>query len=190
MKSVNASEMEAVIENSVKGTTAVSVLSHTEIKMVKKHRLTKEANPFIGTIKSQKKNGMIGFDYGNSVNNQAEREGKDEREAKSRSWGVLSPSRLFVHHNGQSYLQLKLQSVTDTVYTLNGTVIDEKVIEPYLSASGSSSTQADLDKQVIINDIKMANIEAITMMGETYVISHVVKSEQEKESTEKEAVTV
>jgi hypothetical protein len=182
MKVVTAGQMEQVIEGSVKGTTAVSVVSETEVRMVKKHRETKEANPYLGAIKRQKKNGMIGFDYGNSVNNQAEREGKDERDAKSRTWGVLSESRLFVHHKGNSYLQLKLQSVTDTVYLLDGREIPEADIKPYLSASSKSSTQADLDKQVVVNDIKMANINAITMQGETYVLSHGA-SEQEKETT-------
>jgi hypothetical protein len=183
MKVVNAKQLEAVIEASVKGTTAVSVVAETKARMVKKHRETGEANPFLGAIKRQKKNGLIGFDYQNAVNNQAEREDKAEREAKSRAWGVLSESRLFVHHKGASYLQLKLQSTTDTVYLLNGVEIAEADIKPYLSASRKSSTQEDLDKAVIINDIKLENIKALTMMGETYVLSHSV-SEQEKESNE------
>jgi len=187
MKVVTAAEMEALIEGMVKGTTAVSILSETTVRMVKKHRETGEPNPFMGAVKSQKKNGLIGFDYESSVNLQAGREGKDEREAQSRTWGVLSASRLFVHHKGQSYLQLKVQSVTDTVYTLDGKTIDAVDIQPYLSASKPSSTQADLDKAVIINDIKMGNIKAITMMGETYVLDH-AKAGQEKDAV-RDAVT-
>jgi hypothetical protein len=176
--------MEAHIENNVKGTTAVSILSETPVRMVKKHRETKEANPYLGAVKSQKKNGMIGFDYGNSVNNQAEREGKEQRETHSRTWGILSDSRLFVHHKGNSYLQVKVQSVTDTVYMLNGKEISAEDIKPYLSASKPSSTQADLDKQVIINDIKMVNVKAITMQGETFILSNDNdKAEQEKTSS-------
>jgi hypothetical protein len=189
MKVVTAGQLEQVIEGAVKGTTAVSVVSETQVRMVKKHRETGEANPFLGAIKRQKKNGMIGFDYQNSVNNQAEREDKGEREAKSRAWGVLSESRLFVHHKGASYLQLKLQSVTDTVYLLDGVEVAEADIKPYLSASSKSSTQADLEKQVIVNDIKLENIKALTMMGETYVLSHGV-AEQEKESNSEATVAL
>ena len=91
--------------------------------------------------------------------------------------GVLSDSRLFVHHKGQSYLQVKVQSTTDTVYLLNGEEISYDLLKPYLSATGTSSTQADLDKEIIVNDIKMANVKAITMQGETFILSH---SEEEK----------
>jgi len=186
MKVQTAEQMERHIEANVRGTTAVSVLSETPVRMVKKHRETKEPNPFLGAVKTQKKNGLIGFDYESSVNLQAGREGKEEREAKERAWGELSESRLFVHHKGQSYLQLKVQSVTDTVYTLNGETISYEDIKPYLSASGPSSTQSDLDKEVVVNDIKMSNVRAITMQGETYLLDHSQsggKTEQEKEAS-------
>lgn len=189
MKVVTAEKLEKVVEGLVKGTTAVSVVSETAVRMVKKHRETKEVNPFIGAIKRQKKNGLIGFDYQNSVNNQAEREDKEEREAKSRTWGILSESRLFVHHKGASYLQLKLQSVTDTVYLLNGVEISEESLKPYLSSSSPSSTQDDLEKQVIVNDIKMENIKAMTMMGETYVLSHGVTDQEKEKIAENKEVT-
>ena len=182
MKVKTAEQMEQHIEASVKGTTAVSIMAETPVRMVKKHRETKEPNPFLGAVKQQKKNGLIGFDYENSVNNQAAREGKEEREAKARTWGVLSDSRLFVHHKGQSYLQVKVQTTTDTVYMLNGETISYEDVKPYLSSTGTSSTQADLDKEIIVNDIKMANIKAITMQGETFMLSHAnAKTEQEKD---------
>jgi hypothetical protein len=190
MNIVTIAAIEAIVEASVKGTTAVSVLSETPVRMVKKHRETKEANPYLGAIKTQKKNGIIGFDYGNAVNNQAEREGLEKRETKGRTWGVLSASRLFVHHKGNSYLQLKVQSTTDTVYKLNGEVISYDLLKPYLSAISKSSTQAGLEKEIIVNDIKMVNLKAVTMKGETYLLSNEEGTTQEKEAVAAVAETV
>ena len=159
------------IQSKVHGTTAVSLDTVTEVRMVKKHRITKEPNPYLGVRKHQTKNGLIGFDYSNSVNYQAEREDKEHRTIKERSWGTLSEDRIFVLHKGRTYLQLKLQSVSDTWYELDGKEIDYTDIEPYLSGSSGSSTQADLEKEVVVNDINMENIHCIRMFGEEICVS-------------------
>ena len=161
----NLNDFEGLIKANVNGTTAVSIDCITPVKMVKKHRETKEPNPYLGAMKIQTKNGMIGFDYGNSVNNQASRENKEERTTKERAWGILSPDRIFVYHNDTVYLQIKVQSVSNTVYKLGNKTIDYEAIKPYLSSiSTSSSTQADLDKEIIINDIKLINIKNMRIM--------------------------
>jgi len=162
---MKSSELINEINTRVRGTTAVSIVTETPVRMVKKHRETKLPNPYIGAIKVQVKNGLIGFDYENSVNYQAVREEKQERETKQRAWGTLSDNRIWVLHKGNHYLQLKLQSVGETHYYLDGEEIPAEEIKPYLSGSNKSSTQEDLEKVIIVNDIKIENIKAITMFG-------------------------
>jgi len=154
------------IQDMVHGTTPVSVDTVTQVRMVKKHRETKEPNPYIGAVKIQTKNGLIGFDYHNSVNNQAKREGKDERGTAERKWGELGPKRVFVFHKDNVYLQIKLQSTGDTKYMFKGKVIDLDDIKPYLSSSGKSGSQRDLEKEVIVNDINIDNIRKIRLYNE------------------------
>jgi len=154
----------------VSGTTPVSVDCVTAVRMVKKHRETKEPNPYIGAVKIQTKNGLIGFDYHNSVNNEAVREGKEERGTADRKWGELGPKRIFVFHKDRVYLQLKLQSVGDTKYIFDGEEIDVEKLKPYLSASKKSGAQRDLEKEVIVNDINMENIRKIRMMHRELVV--------------------
>ena len=161
MKKMDTVMLEAFVGNVVKGTTFVSLVCETEPKMVKKHRETGEANPFLGAIKKSKKMGAIGFDYENSVNNQAGREGLEAREAKPRAWGILSDNRIFVHHKGESYLQLKLQGTENTSYWLNGKRISADLLKPYLPIPSVSSTQSDIEKTVIVNDIKLSNIRVM-----------------------------
>jgi hypothetical protein len=181
---VEKSAIINIIQNTVKGTTVVSVDTVTEPKM------NKTGNPFYGRVtKSCTMNGLIGFDYSNSVNNQANREGKEEREVKARAWGILTEDRLFVTHKDEYYLQVKVQSISDTpVFYCDGEMIDKTVLEPFLvKHSGKSSTQADIDKEVIVRDIKMTNVKSIRFAGGEYDIipdSDKVESGKVRVSTE------
>jgi len=161
----NLNDFEGLITDAVNGTTAVSCDCITPVRMVKKHRISKEPNPYLGAIKTQTKNGLIGFDYSNSVNNQANREDKESRDSKPRAWGVLSPNRIFVYHKENVYLQLKVQSVSNTEYTLDGETIPYEAIKPYLSGLNKSSTQIDLEKEIVVNDIKLINIKEMRILG-------------------------
>jgi hypothetical protein len=176
---MNISEqaMIEMIDMNVKGNTMVSLDSVTTPKMRKTN------NPYLGVKKYQSKSGCIGFDYRNSVNNQAEREDKEYREVKKRAWGVLSPNRIWVHHtdkkgNFKVYLQLKLQSTANTVYRMpDGSIVDEEKLLPFMQESEPSSTQADLDKNIIVNDINIENIVAIRMFGKEWKIVNEVSQE-------------
>jgi len=156
-----------MIQATVKGTTGISIDTVTEPKMRKTN------NPYFGRItKHCTMNGMIGFDYENSVNNQASREGKKTRKAKPRAWGVLTADRIFVTHKDEYYLQVKVQSLSDTpVYFDGDTEIDKEVIKPFLvESSGKSSTQADIEKEVIVRDVKMSNVKEMRFAGGEYKI--------------------
>jgi hypothetical protein len=50
-------------------------------------------------------------------------------------------------------------------------VIDKTVLEPFLvKHSGKSSTQADIDKEIVVRDVKMTNVKSIRFAGGEYDI--------------------
>jgi hypothetical protein len=162
------SELVSIIQRTVKGTTVVSIDAVTEPKM------NKTGNPYYGKVEKHcRMDGMIGFDYENSVNNQAKREGlAPDREAKPRQWGVLTADRLFVVHNGAYYLQMKCQSASDPIYKNRTTGEEIPVIslDRFLPARSSSSTQEGLEKEIVVRDVKLCNVKKIRMFGVEYEI--------------------
>ena len=163
---ITADEAVAIIQRTVKGTMAVSVDAVTSPKM------NKTGNPFFGKVKKFcRMDGLIGFDYSNSVNNQAEREGKEERDAKPRAWGILSDDRIFVTHKGRHYLQMKVQSSSTPVYKdEQGNEIAKALLEPFMPPKSVSSTQADLEKEVCVRDVTMDNLTGMRFNGGEYEI--------------------
>lgn len=181
---ITTAEAKNIIDRNVKGTTIITI--DVDSPMDGKGKMLKTGNPFcgLGIIKKVTLNGMIGFDYENSVNRQAAREEKESREAKSRAWGTLTANRLFVEHKGAYYLQMKVENASTPVYMYpDGTVIDTNMIKPFLPVKKASSTQADLDKEVIVRDIKMENIAAMRFHSGNYILTNMEthKIEQSKE---------
>lgn len=163
---VTVKEAVAMIQRTVRGTMAISVDAVTVPD------LRKTGNPFVGKIvKACTMNGLIGFDYETSVNNQAGREGKEERDAKPRKWGVLTADRLFVEHKGQYYLQMKVQSASTPIYRdLDGNEIPLSAIEAFMPPKAKSSTQADLEKEIVVRDVKVGNLRGMRFCGADYEI--------------------
>lgn len=159
-------EAVEIIRRTVKGCTAVSIDAETTPKM------NKTGNPFFGRVKKFcRMDGLIGFDYENAVNNQAGREGKDERDAKPRAWGTLTADRLFVEHKGKFYLQMKVQSSSTPIYRdETGAEIDKAALAPYMPERTVSSTQADLDKEIVVRDVSMENVKGMRFNGGEFEI--------------------
>lgn len=163
---VTTPEIVNIIQRTVKGTMAVSVDAVTEPDM------RKTGNPYYGRVmKHCTMNGLIGFDYENAVNNQAKREGLDaEREAHPRKWGELTPDRLFVTHKGAYYLQMKVQTASDPVYFMDGKEIAVDILKPFMPVKKASSTQAGLEKEIIVRDVKLENVKGMRFNGADYEI--------------------
>ena len=179
--------------DAIRGAEFVTITARTEPKMVKKHRETGEPNPYIGTRKISKVNGMVNWCYGQSVNNQRIREGNSEHFfPEPRKWGQrrcidaegqpvydrtasvrLSP---FVDHKQAIYLELKVQNALEHRYEApDGTVLTDEQVAPYLPARSRSSRQ-EVDNEIILRDYTLlkngkSNILAITMDGETYHVN-------------------
>lgn len=151
--------------NSVSGATFVSV------DIASEPRMRKTNNPFVGAIKVVTISGQINFDYTNAVNNQLERENNEtagEFKAKSRVWGKREDN--WITHNGQYYLTIKVQNSSEPLFIFEGHEITKDKLEPFLTVSKKPHTQAELDKEIVVRDIKLDNIRVIRTMGEEYIV--------------------
>lgn len=174
---VTVDEMRNMFSN-VKSCQPISVDIETEPKMLKTD------NPFLGTIKKQKINGMIGFIYANVVNNQLGRQDSPlfgEFEPEPRQWGILMDNRVLVIHTPKGhtepsyYLQIKCQSAPEKPrYFFQGKEIDEDKIKPFLPVKKMPKTQSavGIQKEICIRDIDLTNIISFRFAGESYVVVH------------------
>ena len=189
---ITSAEAINIINRNVKGTSTISI--DLDSPMDGKGKMHKTGNPFfgLGVIKRVTLSGMIGFDYENSINRQAGREGKEEREAKSRAWGTLTENRLFVEHKGAYYLQMKVQSSSSPVFLMpDGTEVESSAIRPFIPEKSKSSSQADLDKEIIVRDVKMENITGMRFKyGDFTIVSETnpIIEQRKEEATDKTLV--
>jgi hypothetical protein len=148
----------------------VTFVAVTEVKM------NKTNNPYFGRLsKKQKSNVFIKFDYANSVNKARLNEGKEaDFVPQQRKWGVHIPNTPLIEHNGTYYLEARfLGSESKIDYLLDGNEeFDKKLIEEFLPKTSSSSNQ-DLEKEIVMRDFKLSGINEITMNGIRYIRSDV-----------------
>ena len=151
----------------IKGVTFASIVTESIPDM------RKTDNPFFGKVKKTSRFvAIIGnWSYENSVKNQFEREGLDVQdiEIKPRKWGSRIRGTSIVEHKGSYYLEAKIEKYLESHYfDDNGNTIDKQLLTPYLKTrSDESSTQSDLEKKVILRDIKFESIKEITFNHET-----------------------
>jgi hypothetical protein len=164
-------EMVGMIRSTVKGNAMLSIECETEPNM------RKTDNPFHGNVvKRQKLNGMIGFDYEGGVNRLAAKEGKEAREAQPRKWGFLTADRLFVckfNDGNPTHIRMRVMQSIDPRYfsTVDGTEVAKVDLLPFMPVKKKSSTQADLEGEVIERDITLENVKVLHFNGETYRIT-------------------
>jgi len=170
MNVLNLTIKQAVelLRQNVKGAEIVTV--DLDSDMDGKGKMLKTGNPFVGKgiVKRETLNGVIGYIYANSINRLAGKEGKEERDAKRHPWGDMDAKHLFRTHRktGAEYLSMKVENVTvHGFFTPDGTEIAADEIRPFIPVKKKSSSQSDLDGEVIARDYKMANIRAIRMRG-------------------------
>jgi len=182
-------QMVDLIRQNVKGTSAVTV--DLDSPMDKKGAMRKGGNQFYGQgiVKRMKLNGMIGYNYGNAINKVAAKEDKAERESKPHPWGDMDDKRLFRVHrnNGNMYLSMKVQN-TDIVgfFRPDGTELtpaETEQIKTFIPVKKKSSSQADLDGEVIARDFGIDNMQGLTFKG-TYL--SLIDGAVAQETTEKD----
>jgi len=177
MKRIDRSEIEKLLKAGEKGTIFLTVFYASPMDKA----MRKTGNRFHGQglLKECSINGCVGFDYEAAVNRLAEKEGKEKREAKARQWGVLDADRKFVRHTNKdgvakSYLQIMCRSNTIPVFRLGARLLtDAEVAEvkTFIPEKEKSSTQEDLDGEVVLRDIDLNNILAIRVNGNHYLVA-------------------
>jgi hypothetical protein len=165
----------SLLRENVKGTSIVSVDLDSDMDGKGKMLLT--GNPYAGKgmVKRETLTGVIGYIYANSVNRIAGKEGKEERDAKPHPWGDMDTQHLFRIHRktGEAYLSMKVQSVTVHGYFLpDGTQVENSLVKPFIPQKSKSSTQADLDGEVIARDYALRNIQAIRGLNMNIKVVH------------------
>jgi len=135
-------------------------------------RLLKRGNPYGKVLKKTRLLANIGFHYSNSLDNQAKREGKEiDFQVKPRQWGKRLDNCALVEHKGKHYLECKVEKTFEVNYFLeNGAPIEKSAIQEFFPKRSESSTQDELDKKVILRDIKLENILSMRIGQENILI--------------------
>jgi len=156
-----------------KGAQPVTFLAVTKPKMLKKHRETKDPNPFEGRVtKVSRVNGFINWRYANSVNRQRERERGDEAEAFEavpRKWGVRVEGTPFVDHKDKRYVEVKVEGVIESEYRVDGHPIAKEELAAYLPARSESSRQG-VEREIVLRDYGLDTITEIAINGARFEV--------------------
>lgn len=140
--------------------------------------------PLNGRVtKVSKVNGMVNWNYTNSVNNQRMREESPQDKdgniqgfvAEQRKWGTRLHNKPYVIHSkdgkGKVYLELKVERSLGHVYFLDGKELTEdeakNQIHPHLRERKEGERQ-EVEKPVILRDYSLSNINQITLGGIIY----------------------
>lgn len=127
-------------------------------------------------IKRSYINGIINWHYGNAVNRQLKREGSNEVfQASIRKWGKRISNSPFVEHNGQLYLEMKVQNVYQTQYLVyqNGKVVEVPriSISQFIRDKSTLNNNSPTQKPIVLCDYKLSGIRQVKMNGRTYNIT-------------------
>ena len=163
MQTIERTELVTMLMNR-KGCTVVT------IKAVTDARLKKTGNDHGSCSKIARVNGMIGWNYTNSVNNQRTREGIEAHfEAQPRKWGERIKGTPLVEYKGEYYLEVKIERILDITYVRDndGKIVTYSEIEPFMPAKRKPTTQGT-EKDIIVADYKINNIEEIKIDGQEY----------------------
>lgn len=127
--------------------------------------MRKGGNPWYGRIvKRSYVNGLIGFNYQNSVNNALIRQGEEaDFTAGPRAWGERIDGTPLVYHEGQYYLEVKVQRSTSEYFTMEGERVDECEVRPYLRAPSPSA--------IVLRDYAIKSLTSIQYHGETLEVT-------------------
>lgn len=165
-----------------RGATFLSMITLTDPRMVKKHRQTKEPNPYLGCMKRSYVNVLVNFWYEKAVLKRLAAEGKDPVVfRRGESWheivfgegGRLTPlcrHKKACDDRGDPILYLRAMPlhvyVTEYVRP-SGLLVDPELVDPYLPPEREATNQG-LDREVKVRTYRLEDIQAITLGGETF----------------------
>jgi hypothetical protein len=174
---MNKNELSSHLQNR-KGAEFVTICTETLPKVLKKDRNTGEPNQFGQVRKLSRINGIIGFRYENSVNNQRGREGLEvDFEAKQRQWGehvmrADGGQSCLIAHKEKTYLEMKVEKVFETVYLDgNGVIRTREELSGILPKRAANSGRQEVEKAVILRDFALSSIREIRISGTVIKVS-------------------
>lgn len=190
MLTITTAQLATIIAAEPLGRTATFVMEDTADKdMLKKHRDTKESNPYLGKLRKistlhgrlagQPKSTDSGS-YANTVNAQREREGltADFVPQATDTYDDVDHAALRVNKkSGELHAHLIIDPEhCSKVYTdISGAEVDKSTLMPYLGASAiskqSSGTQGT-DKAIIPNYPTLSKIVEARIGGKVYKITN------------------
>jgi len=158
-----------------KGNGFAHIIAKTIPAMNKGGTMGNPINPFYGNVfKVTDVNIQAGFKYINSVNNQLGREGKTaDAVAKPRKWGQRIAGTPLVEHTNKAgdyrlYLEAKCEKVNSVRYEdSEGNAIAKADLAGWLKdRPAKSSTQANVESEIILRDYALDSIQWIAIDGE------------------------
>jgi len=154
------------ILNAIKGCKPVTIEFASPPKMLTKSKVDKSPNPYRDDVlKVRRYNGMVNFEYENSVNNQREREGgeKDFKVGQASYGTHVGDNRIIVEHEDgiRKYVQFKLENVIEQHYEKisDGSLIDTQSLSDFFSDRPANKGQG-VEKSIKIQRILATNIKA------------------------------
>lgn len=175
------------------GASFVTVVTKTAPDMNKKHRETKEPNPYLGKIsRMAERFGHLGVNYENAVNNQREREAV-AREGTELDDGTPVPefraegmwngkgehvdgSKCLLRHVDTRKLYMVFypakSSVKEDVWTCDGVEISVELLKAYLPPVRTDSGRQGTEKIVPWRVVAIENVVQLKLGGEVYMVSH------------------
>jgi hypothetical protein len=166
--------VEQLVEMLVKNKGAKIVTLHTETQP----QMRKMNNPYLGVVKKSRINGVVNFNYENSVNRQREREGSEtDFVAEERKWGHRINGTPVVKHKDKYYLEVKVERVLDSSYELNGNVVNYEDLKPFFYAKGES--RQGVENEIKLRDFSLDSLKALKYNGELFEIVNSLSSVKE-----------
>jgi hypothetical protein len=163
-------ELRDMLSN-LRGTTFVTFQALTDPRLLANHPITGQPNPFRDAMKVSKVNGTIGFIYENSVNRQREREELTaDFVAMPRRWGRRINGTPLVEHNGEHYLEVKVEKsyfhgyIRQHPITGQWEMLPTEAVDEYLPPR--RPTRQGVRKEVILRDYTISNIRELQLRGE------------------------
>lgn len=137
-------------------------------------------SPFYGVRKRAKVNGVVNWIYANAVNRQRTKENQplnDNGEVENfvpdpRAWGERVHQTAFVRHvkdgTPKVYIEFKFQRSVQREYFMDGKLIPNEEVEPYLYHNEKEGARQEIENVVILRDYQLSNLEQIQIGGQIY----------------------
>jgi hypothetical protein len=162
MSQIKREDFVALLSSKV-GAFPVGIVTQTEPKM------RKTGNPFLGAVRTTRRNVFLGGNYESIVNNAKERAGESrDFEAGSLPWGT-AVNRFLIENKGKLYLRyfpVVNGAKGEDKWTLNGEEIPVEKVQPFLYESAPSNGAG-----VEWRTVALENVKTVQMDGEEYILA-------------------